>query len=114
MSAMIYKGYSAVVEFDTHDRILVGHLAGVKQAGGFHADNAVDLELAFHEAVDHYLEICERREVDPVKPYSGKITLRVRPELHAAVAQAAELDHTSINKFVSGCLEDAVQHPMTS
>ena len=108
MSHMSYKGYSAVVEFDMQDRILVGHLAGVKQAGGFHADNAVDLEHGFHEAVDHYLEICKRRGVDPVKPYSGKITLRVPPELHAAVAQAAELNHTSINQFVSGCLKNAV------
>ena len=57
MSAMIYKGYSAVVGFDAEDSIFVGHVIGIKQAGGFHADNVSDLEHEFHETIDHYLEV---------------------------------------------------------
>ena len=109
MNTLKYKNYSAMIEFDATDRILIGHIVGVKQAGGFHADNINDLEQAFHDTIDHYLDICKRRGTDPIKPYSGKITLRVDPSIHAAIAHAAELKHTSINKFIANCLTSIVR-----
>ncbi len=36
MNMMKYKGYVARIEFDEEDRILVGHLAGIKDIVGFH------------------------------------------------------------------------------
>ena len=50
-----YEGYSAVIEFDAEDEIFVGHVAGIADLIGFHAETVTDLETAFHEAVDDYI-----------------------------------------------------------
>jgi len=47
--------------------------------------------VAFEEAVNDYLETCIKVGKKIQKPYSGKLILRIRPEIHAAVATAAEL-----------------------
>ncbi|MCQ1833946.1 type II toxin-antitoxin system HicB family antitoxin [Neorhizobium galegae] len=57
MNLREYKGQSGVVEFDAEDEIFVGHIAGIADLVGFHAKTVTDLETAFHEAVDDYLEI---------------------------------------------------------
>ncbi len=52
-----YKGYSAGIEFDAEDEIFIGHVAGIADVVGFHADTLAEAETAFHEAVDDYLRI---------------------------------------------------------
>ena len=69
---MNYKGYSAHIEYSEEDRCLVGHIAGITDIIGFHADTVLELQEAFEEAVDDYLETCERLDKSPQKPYSGK------------------------------------------
>jgi predicted HicB family RNase H-like nuclease len=56
MNLKEYKGRYAVVKFDAEDEIFVGHIAGIADLVGFHAKTVTDLETAFHEAVDDYLE----------------------------------------------------------
>nr|WP_105405152.1 HicB family protein [Neorhizobium sp. T7_12] len=51
MNLRKYKGHYAVIEFDAEDEIFVGHIAGIADLVGFHA------ETAFHEAVDDYVGI---------------------------------------------------------
>jgi predicted HicB family RNase H-like nuclease len=58
MNTMLYKGYSARIEFDEEDRIFVGHLAGIRDIVGFHGSSVDALEEAFHESVDDYLAHC--------------------------------------------------------
>jgi predicted HicB family RNase H-like nuclease len=60
MSAMTYNGYEARVEYDADYGIYVGHLAGIDDVVGFHADSAADLKLAFREAVDDYVATCAK------------------------------------------------------
>ncbi|CDZ65286.1 hypothetical protein [Neorhizobium galegae] len=57
MNLREYKGQSAVIEFDAEDEIFVGHIAGIADLIGFHANTLAEAETAFHEAVDDYLEI---------------------------------------------------------
>lgn len=108
MNVMTYKGLSARVEFDADDELLVGRVAGINDVVGFHADNARDLAEAFHEAVDDYLETCDRVGKEPERAYSGKLMLRVRPELHQALALKAALAGKSLNQFGEEVLSAAV------
>ena len=55
MNMMTCKGYSARIDYDDEDGILVGRIAGIRDGVGFHADNIEDLKVAFEEAVDDYL-----------------------------------------------------------
>lgn len=52
-----YKGHSAAIEFDVEDKLFVGHVGGIADLIGFHADTLAEAETAFRDAVDDYLEI---------------------------------------------------------
>lgn len=107
MKAMTYRGYAARIEYDADDRIFVGRVAGITDIAVFHGATVDELETAFHELVDHYLEVSERTGRPAQKPYSGKLSLRVDPETHAAMAMAAKLAGTSINQWCASVLEEA-------
>jgi predicted HicB family RNase H-like nuclease len=104
---MKHKGYVAHVEFDQDDNIFVGRVVGIRDGINFHGESVKELETAFSESVDNYLAACEELGQEPNRPYSGKLQLRVRPEIHDSVAAAAEASGESINKWASKILEKA-------
>ena len=110
MNIMKYRGHVASIEYDEEDRIFVGHLAGIKDIVGFHGTTVDELENAFHESVDNYIAISEETGRLAQKPYSGKLMLRVSPDVHAAVATAAQVHGKSINQWASEVLDKAVNH----
>ena len=107
MNAMFYKGYSARIEFNDEDRIFVGHLAGIRDIVGFHGSSVDELEAAFHEAVNDYLAHCEKLGLPPNKPFSGRMLLRVPPEVHARVSAAAQVSGVSLNQWATQALDQA-------
>ena len=107
MKAMNHKGYFARVEFDPEDHIFVGHIMGIRDVVGFHGESVSELETAFQNAVDNYLEACQTLGQEPNKPYSGDLMLRVPVDVHAAVAAAAEASGKSINQWAIRTLEVA-------
>lgn len=109
MNVMTYKGYAARIEYSDEDQVLVGHVAGIRDVIGFHGESVAELRAAFEEAVDDYLETCERLGRAPQKVYSGKLSLRLEPALHASVAAKAELADKSINQWVNEVLSQAAQ-----
>ncbi len=90
MRAMKYKGYSARIEYSDEDECFVGRVAGIRDIITFHSERVDEIRGEFKEAIDFYLATCTQRGEAPNKPYSGKMFLRVSPEIHAAVATAAE------------------------
>ena len=108
-NTMTYKGYTARVEFDADDRVFFGRLAGIKDIITFHGETVDELETAFKEAVDDYIKTCTELGEKPNKPYSGKLTLRIPPSVHAAIATQAETSGKSLNKWVADIL-DQVTH----
>ncbi len=71
-----------------------------------------ELIADFHAGVDHYLEDCARTGRNPQKPASGKLMLRIRPEVHSAVSIAAHASGKSINQWVDEVLARAVEHAL--
>ena len=104
MNTLVYKGYTARIEFDYRDNILIGKLLGIGDLISFHADNVPELREAFEEAVDDYLETCEKVGKSPEKPVNGKILLRVPPEIHAAALVKAQAVGKSLNQFAIDAL----------
>lgn len=107
MSTMTFKGYAAKIEYSDDDACFIGHIAGIKDVIGFHAETVKDLRAAFEEAVDDYLATCEKLGRAPQKPYSGKLMLRVPPEIHARAAMMAQAHGLSINQWASDVLAHA-------
>lgn len=107
MNTMNYKGYAARIEYSEEDDCLVGHIAGINDVVGFHANSVPELHTAFEDSVDDYLQTCKKVGKSPQKPYSGKIMLRVPPEIHARVAMIAEARGKSLNSWVTDLLASA-------
>ena len=114
MNEMSYQTYTAKIEYDSIDKIFVGHIIGIRDIVSFHGNTVPELESAFHEAVDHYLEVCQKIGQTPQRSYSGKLTLRVPPELHMAVATTAEINSKSINQWATDVLKQAIASEPTS
>ena len=106
-NTMTWRGYSARVEYDDEDGIFVGRLAGIRDGIGFHADTVDGLRSAFREAVDDYLETCEKVGKEPQKPFSGRVMFRIDPEVHRKAALAAELSGKSLNQWAEEVLQRA-------
>lgn len=66
---MTYRGYAARIEYSDEDGCLVGQVAGIDDIVSFHGDSVTQIRQAFHEMVDHYLEVSERTGRRPQKPY---------------------------------------------
>lgn len=107
MNTMHYKGYAAKIEYSEEDDCLIGHIAGINDIVGFHANSVPELHAAFEEAVEDYQETCKKAGKSPQKPYSGKIMLRVPPEVHARAAMMAEAQGKSLNSWVTELLSSA-------
>jgi len=67
-----------------------------------------DLRDAFHEAVDFYLESCEKSGRKPDKPFTGKFMVRVDSSLHGEIAAAAVRSGKSLSKWVADTLEHVI------
>ena len=107
MNEMTYKGYTARIEYSHEDNCLVGRLAGIRDLISFHADNVADLRKKFEISVDDYLEYCASRGRKPQRPASGKISLRVPPDVHSQINVAAEVAGKSVNQWITDTLVKA-------
>ena len=107
MKSMTYKGYAARIEYSDEDGCFVGHIAGINDIIGFHGESVGKLRARFREAVDDYLDTCAKLNRPPQKSYSGKLLVRFSPEVHAAVATAAEVSGKSINQWAAETLAEA-------
>lgn len=106
-NTMTYSGYTARIEYDPRDNIFVGRVLGIIDSISFHGETVAELTTDFHQAVDHYLADCKATGRQPEKPASGKLMLRIPPEVHAAAAIAAQASGKSLNQWASEALEHA-------
>ena len=108
---MSYKGYTASMAFDPDDKIIVGRVQDVDDIIAFHAESVAEFERSFHAAIDAYLAASEALGTAPDRPASGKVMLRIAPEVHAAALKAAARSGTSLNKWAEGALGKAARKP---
>ncbi|WP_156176879.1 type II toxin-antitoxin system HicB family antitoxin [Kiloniella spongiae] len=66
---MNYKGYVGSVQFNEEEKILHGQIKSIRSLVNYEASNIEDLEAAFREAVDDYLELCEQEGKEPDQPF---------------------------------------------
>lgn len=106
-NTMNHKGYIARIDFDPRDQIFVGRVLGLADNISFHGTTVAELTADFHAAIGNYLDDCSASGRRPEKPASGKMLLRVSPEVHAAAAIAAEAAGKSLNQWAAEALERA-------
>jgi len=104
---MEYKNYLAEVEVDESVGLLHGRVvnSGPYPIATFEAKNVAGLRKEFELSVDEYLLSCEEDGVEPRKPFSGKLNVRLGPTLHQQVAAAASTEGVSLNSWIVRALE---------
>lgn len=107
MNTMNHKGYTARIEFDERDNIFVGRVLGVRTIISFHGETVTELRGEFETAINDYLLDCTEQGLAPEKPASGKIMLRVPPEVHGAALVAAQASGKSLNQWATEALKNA-------
>jgi len=85
----------------------VGHLSGIIDIVGFHGESVNELRQSFEEAVNDYIETCEKVGKTPQQPYSDNLILRIPPQVHSAIANAAEMSDKSLNQWAVEALSQA-------
>ena len=86
-----------------------GEVINIRDVITFEGISVEELNQAFRDSVDDYLEFCVARGEDPEKPFSGKFVVRLSPELHRKAFIKAKLSDKSLNSWVSEVLEEAVE-----
>lgn len=98
---MKYKNYIAEAEYDQDTKTFEGIVIGIRDIIHFSAKKKEDLEQAFHDSVEDYIEFCRETNKRPEKSYSGRIPLRIDPKIHAHLALEAEYKGLSLNSYIA-------------
>ena len=107
MNVMNYKGYTARIEYDERDDIFVGKVIGIADSITFHGETVKELREDFRVAIDHYIADCAATGRSPLKAASGKMMLRVSPEVHARALATAKTAGKSLNQWAEEILRKA-------
>lgn len=101
MNVLKYKHWTGLFEYEPEDELFHGRVLGLRDVIHFCGSSVEELKQSLADSVEDYLEACEAFGKKPERPHSGKLTLRLSPEEHAAVASAAAAKGMSINAWIS-------------
>jgi predicted HicB family RNase H-like nuclease len=102
-----YKGYQGSVEVEFGEQnFMHGKLLFVNDLVTYEADNPKELQKAFQDAVDDYIETCKMVGKEPEKPFRGSLNVRLGPELHKDAATHAAINRISINDLIKSAIEE--------
>ncbi len=102
---MKYKGYSASIGYDEDDKIFVGEVFGIQDSLNFHGRSIDELETAFHNCIDDYVDFCKQVGKEPQKTFSGCFNVRTLPELHEEASMFAVENKISLNQVITMAIE---------
>ena len=108
---MKYKGYQGTVTYDEKAKIFHGEVIGLKDVITFQGTSVDELEEAFTDSVDDYLEFCKKKARAPEKPFSGNLMLRIPPEIHKEVTVEAKYRGISLNAFLTEVIRKEIHKP---
>ena len=105
---MQYKGYVAAVEFDESVDRLHGRVvnSGAYPIATFEATDVDGIRREFQRSIDEYLASCREDGVEPKKPFSGTLNLRLGPDLHQRAALSATAHGVSLNSWIKQAVEE--------
>ena len=104
---MNYKGYTGYAEYDDSARVFHGEVVDTRDVITFQGTTVEEIEEAFRESVDDYLDFCEQRGEQPDRPFSGRLMVRLPPNLHRRLFILARREGKSLNQLIAERLSKA-------
>ena len=106
MNKLEYKGYYGSIEYSKEDDCLFGKVLGMPDnLISYEGNTATELYVDFKEAIESYLDYCQRNGIKPRKSYNGVLNIRIPSAIHCRIAMYAENHGTSINAFIRDSIE---------
>ncbi|MCH8566837.1 MAG: type II toxin-antitoxin system HicB family antitoxin [Balneolales bacterium] len=102
-----YKGYHGKVELDEEAGLFHGEVIDLRDVITFQGKSVDELEKAFCDSIDDYLDFCRERNEEPDKPFSGRLMLRLPAEIHRKVYSLAKIEGKSLNEYITEKLSQA-------
>lgn len=112
MNAISYKGYVGIFDYQAGDEEFHGTVVGMKDIIHFCGRSIDELRTSLAEGVENYLELCAKRGETPEKSFSGKLSLRLDPDLHRRAALAAQLSGKSLNAWLAEVIQKEAQNAL--
>lgn len=106
-----YKGYTGVLQLDEEEGVLRGRVVDTRDIITFQGKTFEEAKAAFRDSVDDYLEFCAELGRPPEKPFSGNISLRIKPEDHRALSVIAQSQGTSVNEVIARQVAKLARQP---
>lgn len=104
MATMVLEGYVAQIEFDEEEDAFRGRVSNIRDVVTFQGRSPAELRRELAKSLKVYASVCREEGRDPDRPFSGKFVVRVEPDLHRAIAQAAEASGQSLNGWATQAL----------
>jgi predicted HicB family RNase H-like nuclease len=104
-----YKGYFGSAEVSHEDHCVVGQLLYIDDLVIYEGDTYDEIERAFQQSVDDYLQLCSEVGKEPQKTYSGSFNVRIGATLHLKAARAALRAEVSLNDYVRQAIAQSVE-----
>jgi predicted HicB family RNase H-like nuclease len=102
-----HKGYKGLVEFDDEGGFLHGEVVDTRDVITFQGTSVSEVEQAFRDSVDDYLDYCAQRGEEPDRPFSGRLMVRLPSELHRRLFLEARDTGRSLNQLIAEKLQRA-------
>ena len=85
-----YKGYTGRVVFDDEAMVFHGRVEGITHIVTFEGRTVEEVLQAFRDSVDDYLAWAAEDGFEPEVPFTGDLAVRVTPDQHRMMFEAAE------------------------
>jgi predicted HicB family RNase H-like nuclease len=80
---------------------------GIRAIISFHGETVSEVRHEFETAIEDFLSDGQAQGIKPEKPASGKLMLRVPPQVHGAALVAAEAAGKSLNQWATEVIQSA-------
>lgn len=107
---LTYKGFFGSARYSAADEVFYGKLEGIDDLVNYEGASVKELIKAFHEAVDDYVETCQRIGKEPNKTYKGSFNVRIPADMHREAAIYAASKDISLNDFVKTAIQVALMN----
>jgi predicted HicB family RNase H-like nuclease len=103
-----YRGYTPIMQYSEEDGCFIGEVAGLNLHGiSFEGETEEEIRKDFEQSIDFYLATTK----NPEKPFAGRITLQVTPEMHAELfSKARNAGADSLDAWIVRELQESVLH----
>lgn len=107
-NVMKFGEYDAVISFDPEIQMFRGEFVGLNGGADFYADSIENLRKEGETSLKVFLDYAAEKNIPPKKQFSGKLVLRLKPEIHRKYKLLASAKNVSLNQLLNETLEKAV------